>query len=297
MIYSDNNNPREDSVFLRVKRAVRCGGRGPVTGPIQMVDFLRDFRCLEEEQRASGRKGVTHKQFVKLMEQYGTKLREGDAAYLCKAFDDDNDGYINPERFVRHFTGLNQRRHNAVLRAWASLPKDAKGRVRRNHLNERFSETVTHGDVWGTFSSTVPREAQANNADDDSDDPTLCFEEFLAFYAAVSVEIPVDEKFELFLLREWCADSSRAPVMNSTLREWGQGGDPLAIGKPLYVQDVLDRPLGLSTKSYNYEHMKRVHPYIPPLPPLQLPYLSTMRKDYREFSTEERALSNTLHGR
>ncbi|ESL09163.1 hypothetical protein TRSC58_03121 [Trypanosoma rangeli SC58] len=54
MQWSDTNNPREDSVFARVKAAVRSRG-----GPKAVVEALRQFRELEDEQKLRGEKGVS----------------------------------------------------------------------------------------------------------------------------------------------------------------------------------------------------------------------------------------------
>ncbi|ESL10103.1 hypothetical protein TRSC58_02168 [Trypanosoma rangeli SC58] len=124
---------------------------------------------------------------------------------------------------------------------------------------------------------------------------TVSLEEFIAFFASVSVEFPLDEQFELYMLREWNADVATRPTMNETQRDWNsEGGDPLAITKPLLVQDALNTALGVSSKNYNFSHMSRVHPYVEPLPPLERDYLSIAKRDFRPFSMDERIEANTL---
>ncbi|RNF09001.1 uncharacterized protein Tco025E_07059 [Trypanosoma conorhini] len=300
MQWSDTNNPREDSVFARVKAAVRGGG-----GPKAVVEALRQFRELEDEQKLHGEKGVTHKLFIDLLRDFGMRFRDGEADYLCTAFDDDGDGYITSSRFVRHFTGLNLRRHKAVLRAWEVLPKNERGEVSRGELQERYALSGTRGDLSVTFASPprAARDAQGADAADSAaaepyDAGTVSLEEFLAFFAAVSVEFPLDEQFELYMLREWDADVATRPTMNETRRDWGPDGvDPLAITKPLFVQDALNTALGVSSKSYNFSHMQRVHPYVEPLPPLERDYLSVTKRDFRPFSRDERIAANTLRHR
>ncbi|RNF07963.1 hypothetical protein TraAM80_03007 [Trypanosoma rangeli] len=301
MQWSDTNNPREDSVFARVKAAVRSGG-----GPKAVVEALRQFRELEDEQKLRGEKGVTHKLFIDLLRNFGVRLHNREADYLCTAFDDDQDGYITSSRFVRHFTGLNFRRHRTVLRAWDALPKNERGEVSRNELQRRYTLSGTGGsfgvtfaplprtqrDMQGTDTASPPSSASSAEAHDSG---TVSPEEFIAFFAAVSVEFPLDEQFELYMLREWDADVATRPTMNETQRDWdSEGGDPLAITKRLCVQDVLNNALGVSSKSYNFSHMPRVHPYVEPLPPLERDYLSITKRDFRPFSMDERIEANTL---
>ncbi|KAH9600672.1 hypothetical protein LSM04_000746 [Trypanosoma melophagium] len=310
MLSSDTNNPREDSVFLTVKGFIRRAGCG---GPASVVALLREFRELEEEGHARGEKGVSRKLFMELLQDFGVRLSESEAAYVCAAFDDDRDGYITSTRFVRHLTGLNARRHKAILRAWEVLPKDANGEVSRTELQERYARSGTRGDFTATFSTAHVGEKQqqhhhhmgsSNNSNNStttttttkktSDNDGVSLEEFIAFYAAVSAEIAVDEKFELYMLREWDADAPAHPMMSETHREWGPDGDPLAITKPLFVQDALNTSSATTSRHYNYTHMQRVHPYVEPLPPLERDYMSITKRDFRPFTEEERVKADTL---
>ncbi|PWV04172.1 hypothetical protein C3747_159g91 [Trypanosoma cruzi] len=293
MLWSDTNNPREDCVFLRVKCALRRGG-----GPKSVVEALRQFFELEEEQRARGEKGVTHKLFIDLLRDFGMRSREGETEYLCAAFDDDQDGYITSDRFVRHLTGLNTRRHKAVLRAWEVLPKNERGEVSRDELHERYALSGTRGDLSDTFASppctqggvegTAAASAEAHASGG------VRLEEFVAFFSAVSPEFPLDEQFELYMLREWDADAPARPTMNETQREWDSNGDPLAISKSMFVQDALNTALGMSAKSYNFSHMQRSHPHVEPLPPLERDYMSVMKRDFCYFPKDKILTANTL---
>ncbi|ORC88193.1 uncharacterized protein TM35_000182500 [Trypanosoma theileri] len=303
MLSSDTNNPREDCVFLSVKGSVRRAGCG---GPGAVVALLREFRELEEEQHARGEKGVTRKLFMELLQDFGVRLSESETAYVCAAFDDDRDGYITSTRFVRHLTGLNERRHKAILRAWEVLPKNEKGEVPRTELQDRYARTGTRADLTATFSTAQtekpllhhPMGSSYKNTTTKSEKTSgndgVSLEEFIAFYAAVSPEIAVDEQFELYMLREWDADAPARPTMSETHREWGPNGDPLAITKPLLVQDALNTSLATSTKQYNYSHMQRVHPYVEPLPPLERDYLSITKRDFRPYTKEEQSMADTL---
>ncbi|KEG11007.1 hypothetical protein DQ04_03061020 [Trypanosoma grayi] len=287
---SDTNNPREDSVFHRVKAAVRKGA-----GPQSVVELLRQFRELEEEQQLRGETGISHRLFVGLLRDFGVRLRDDETAYICAAFDDKRDGYITSSTFVRHFIGLNARRHKAILRAWEVLPKNGRGEVAQDDMHDRYSLSGTRGDLSATFSST-PADQQRHKQGE-SGGKGVSLEEFIAFYAAVSAEILCDEQFELFLLREWDADAPTRPTMAETQREWGPDGDPLAITKPLFVQDALNMALGTSSRNYNYSHMQRVHPYVEPLPPLERDYLSVTKCDFRPYVAGERVAANTLRHR
>ncbi|KAG8341952.1 hypothetical protein ERJ75_001014000 [Trypanosoma vivax] len=300
MLYSDNNNPREDSVLSRVRRLVRTRDRGhrmsTTTGPNSVVDLLRKFRCLEREQHALGEKGVSHEQFIGLLEECGDKLQESDARYLCAAFD-GGDGSISSDHFIRHFVGLNRRRYKAVLRAWEVVPKDHEGIARRESMNERYAGSGTRTDFGASFAVDLPEGIGKKSEGAKSGGAAVDLEEFLAYYGGVSANYSLDEDFELFMLREWAADVPKAPIMNETLREWGPSGDPLDVPGPLYVQSALKTALAVPSQNYNYEYMKRAHPYVAPLPPLNLPYVSTIKSTHRPFTEEEYRMANALNHR
>ncbi|KAG5504653.1 hypothetical protein JIQ42_06494 [Leishmania sp. Namibia] len=124
----------------------------------------------------------------------------------------------------------------------------------------------------------------------------ISYAEYLAFYAGMSPQFATDEAFVTHVLQSWAADDATRPTLNETARQWGPDGDPLALDGPRYGKDALNRELGISSKSYNYGHMQREHPYVEPLPPLSRPDImaTTVQRAYAPFDEAERSLANPL---
>lgn len=290
------NNMREDAIFMTHVKGVLLRSHGG------FVTALLDFRRRDEAAAAAGQSGISHAEFLHYLRGRGVELTDFQAQYLCLAFDDARDGHITARTFVRHLTGLNYRRMKAVEQAWDSLTKDSLGGVRRGDLIECYTATqelrgLHNSDLRYTFnsnersamkSSIECASAHGMSSSFSAEDAveSVSKDEFIAFYAGVSQRIGSDESFESQVLQEWAADSAVKPKLHSTQRDWGEEVDPLAIDGPRYVRDALNMELGRSSKSYNYSHRQRVHPYVEPLPPLNRPDLmrSTVEVTYTSYT-------------
>ncbi|KAK7196437.1 hypothetical protein NESM_000581100 [Novymonas esmeraldas] len=363
-----NNNIREDAIFKRrVKDVLLCHG-----GTGGLVNVLLDFNA---RAAAAADVGLSYAKFLRFLEDHEVTLTPFEAAYLCRAFDDDGTGVISANTFVRHLTGLNTRRLIAVQQAWQLLEQrdGAIGDVARELLLstygsvaaervQRAAATSSGGvadgaahDAVASASSTPPvggalaatfggadgtqthlkeaylasmmgrhQAAWRAGADADSGDDghhhhhhdgagdgaaaavmdvaaaeRVSYSAFLAFYAGVSRDIGQDETFVTHVLQSWAADDVTRPTLDETARTWGPDGDPLALDGPRYVKDALHMELGRSTKSYNYTHMQRVHPYVEPLPPLHRPTImtTTVRRTYVPYDAAGQTLANPLQTR
>ncbi|KAG5482934.1 hypothetical protein LSCM1_06972 [Leishmania martiniquensis] len=358
----NNNNIREDAVFKRrVKDVLLCyGGTGGLVNVL--IDFdARNAAAVRQQSRWTGTgadsscadAGLSYEQFLLFLRDYGVELTPFEAAYLCRAFDDHGSGFISASTFMRHLTGLNERRLRVVKKAWQSLEKRGGtcGEVSRELLLSTYAtvaaegacaaassggadDSVAHGALAKASSSSFLRNAlastfggadrtrehlkeaymtsvmgrsrdlkQRSDAFADGADVELgeaadriSFADYLAFYAGVSPQFATDEAFVTHVLRSWAADDAARPTLNETAREWGPDGDPLALEGPRYVKDALNRELGVSSKSYNYGHMQRKHPYVEPLPPLNRPNImvTTVQQAYAPFDEAGRTLADPL---
>ncbi|KPI88491.1 hypothetical protein ABL78_2387 [Leptomonas seymouri] len=332
----NNNNIREDVIFKgKVKDVLlRYNGSGGLVNVL--LDFnARDAAAVEAQSNAastnstlsaasssapssvsaSPKAGLTYAEFISFLTDYGVEITPFEQQYLCRAFDDHGDGVISASTFTRHLTGLNERRMRAVKKAWAALEhrKGSNKGVTRGLLLSTHHAPLKHKTVLTkTFSdvkreqlkesflaSTTGRAAAAGESkvhNKSSDDEEVLYAEFLAFYAGVSSQFGTDEEFEVHLLKSWAADDATRPTLSETARAWGPEGDPLALDGPRYVHDALNRQLGLSSKSYNFSHMQREHPYVEPLPPLNRPdiMISTTQRTYVRYDEAERTLANPL---
>jgi hypothetical protein len=277
---------------------------------------------------ASSTRGLTYAQFIAFLTDYGVELSPFEQQYLCRAFDDTGSGVISASTFTRHLIGLNERRMRAVKKAWSALERDAEGAERgvtRELLLSTYEsaqplqQQQQQGSVLSTtfdsrrrqlkedcLASTTGVSATAAAATGEGphnkssyssgDGDEVSYAEFMAFYAGISPQFGADEDFVAHVLKTCAADDTTRPTLSETTREWGPDGDPLALDGPRYVQDALNRSLGVSSKSYNVSHMQREHPYVEPLPPLNRPdiMITTMQKTYVRFDEAELTLANPL---
>ncbi|CAJ1987558.1 protein of unknown function - conserved [Leishmania donovani] len=164
----------------------------------------------------------------------------------------------------------------------------------REHLKEAYMTSMM--DRRSGFMAKT--NAAAGGADGESGEAAdrVSYAEYLAFYAGVSPQFATDEAFVTHVLQSWAADDATRPALDETAREWGPDGDPLALDGPRYVKDALNLELGVSSKSYNYSHLQREHPYVEPLPPLNRPDImaTTMQQTYVPFDKAEQMLADPL---
>ncbi|CCW65307.1 unnamed protein product [Phytomonas sp. EM1] len=297
----NNNNICEDAIFTtKVKWVLLQGDYG--------VQALRELYARDAIARRNGREGLSYDEFDAFLVACGVRLRPFELQYLCKSFDEGGSGTITATTFVRHLIGLNHRRAKAVEKAWERLEKDEAGNVRCVDLVDTFRRIQQKKSVEGggagsntglnpmvapyysTLLGTMGAVSRGNSvgrskdsvrglggttatdctlrANNQSKIDSLTKEEFVAFYTGISQCVPIDETFEVAVLRDWEADDTCRPTLNETKRDWGEHGDPLGDHGPRYVRDAVNMSLGTSTASYNYSKMQRVHPYVEPLPPL-----------------------------
>lgn len=332
MYTASANNPREDSVFGgKVKAAiVACDGSlVPALG-----DFEERHRAaLEKGMRGIGYAEFIA--YLRDHGVSGLSEREVDylcSSFDDGVAPKKND-VISAATFTRHLTGLNHRRMKAVLQAW-QVVLEATGRAEEGDDGKqqtvpadalmttyRAAASTSSPSGWGgngmeaklesTFSAPKPKGSsgepvrgpalfakskgkQAAAGDEGGAEVTRS--DFVAFYAGLSPGYSTDEAFEVAVLKEWAADRAQQPKMQSTQRDWGEDGDPLAIVGTHYVRDALNMGLGMSSKSYNYSHMTRKHPFIEPLPPLDRVRLmeSVAQHTYKPYSAQEQTAADPL---
>lgn len=296
MSYVNNNRPREDNTFLiKVKDPLLSHGDAG------MLIALLVYRNQHDHAVAQGKPGLNYNEFSLYLKSQGADLRQSEADYLCRSFDDKLSGFISPSTFTRHLLGINLRRVSAVKQAWSQLPKNEDGEVSLEVLTQCYERTagasIPFGHGMKSAFHNQKREALRRSLG--KDEKFVSYDEFLAYNASVSLRVKLDEDFQIQVLREWSADSHTEPLMAETDRDWGEEGDPLAYDGPLLVRDALSFELGRSSKQYNYSHNQREWRDGIPLPQVDRPAImvSTITRDYQPYSTEEQNLADPLFTR
>eukprot|EP00796_Vickermania_ingenoplastis_P001287 gene1287-740_t len=297
MTFINNNNPREDTTFrIKVKEPmVRHHGPGGV------VSALLAFQAAHADATRKGQPGMDYEAFLSCLRSQGVELRPSEATYMCRCFDDSESGFISPKTFTRHLLGLNARRMAVVDQSWATLPRDDNGDVAIADIVEAHeaingANSSLRTGIRSAFSAKKTfdnREKAGRNPD------TVSYAEFVAYAAALSLSFKTDEEFQKHMLRQWKSDKPAAPLLDETERDWGEGGDPLEIGAPLYVKDAINFELGRSSKQYNYTHNQRYWRDGIPLPQVDRPgiMVTTVQRTYVPYSKQEQDAADPLETR
>lgn len=269
-----------DAVLFKVQRAIiAANGLGGLTKAVVA------FRKLQSDV---GTADVSPQQFYALLQELGApQLIEREKKHLLLAFDEDRNGRVSVNEFVRHLTGsLNPRRRMLVKKVFALF--EASGgaahasELASTHSSQRTTTTRTHAWDPSIFDDVFADQLSTQGG-------SITFEEFLAFYAALSIHKSLtDDDFELAVFREWGADVQQAPVLNETERDWTStaGGNPL-IHETMLAKNSKDRSLGISTGQYNSEHLKREFVPNPYLPVVLPDYVTTTARSYPKYSTRQ----------
>jgi len=182
-------------VILKIKRWCAKKGNNGVRSLVhwfQSADKNRDMRLSPAE-------------FSAQMKECGVGLTPVEIRHLTVAFDIDGDGYISLSEFLLSLSGgMMPRRRTTVERVWASFDHDRNGDCALDQVVDRY-RVDQHPQV---LQGTLPVEEAASvflsyfNYDTNPEG-LITQEEFFAFYAGVSANIPNDEYFEAMMYGVW----------------------------------------------------------------------------------------------
>lgn len=277
-----------DPVLAKVQRSLLAAhGVGGIKHAVQV------FR-----QKQKNGADLSGKDFFATIQECGAHvdLSDFERKYLLIAFDENKNGTISMDEFIKHLTGgLNARRRRFITQAYDAFASDGKvvvSELQATRTNATQSSTLA-GSATQLLRSGFEQAFAAELAREGS---TIAKEEFLAFYAGLSLsKAMTDDDFEGLLLREWAVDNAVKPRLDETKRDWSaSGGDPLLIEKPMLAKEALSRSLGKSEKLYNADHMTRVAVPPKPLGQLNPDYVSTTKKSFPHYTREEVLSSDPL---
>lgn len=316
-----------DPIFARVKATLIGGG-----GMEGLKDTVRAFREVDANRDGE----VTPAEWRTGLKRLGVKLTDTEANYLFIAFDENKDGLISINEFVRNLIGqLNTRRTRVVDAAFQKFQLEGGPNVTisKNPANA----TVGCGSLLSTYAANSGAHPHAQSGAkseaqlirefaaifDESRNPNgaITKEEFIGYYAAVSTTVAFDDVFEAMVLKAWGSDDPTAPRLGATARDWsgtiaggsrrganngtisscsgGDGKDPLVLERPLLHTQVLNTRLAdtMGSKQYDSSHMTRQHPPFTPNPSVLPDYISTTKKDFVSYDEQQRQRADPLSTR
>eukprot|EP00667_Euglena_gracilis_P006635 EG_transcript_6694 len=197
----------EDPVILKIKRF--CAQRGN-NGVRSLVQFFRKGN-LDPDTK------LTFAQFAAKAQACKLQLTDHEVRHLAIAFDSENDGLISLSEFLASFAiGLPPRRKFALERVWASFSHDSDGNVALDEVTNRFNASnhplvrageLSHEEAAENFHSHFTRDTNPSGL--------VTKEEFIAFYAGISQNIPDDEYFENRMYSLWDIEPVEASLTSS----------------------------------------------------------------------------------
>lgn len=258
-------------------------------------DAVKRFRAIDETSVAEG---VSPDEFFAILKECGApELSPFEKKHLLIAFDNDNNGRISLEEFLRHLScRLNSRRLRFVNQAYETFLQQGGGNnntanssskggsILASTLGSTYKSQSAGGQTKSGFDRAFAKELRG--------DAAISREEFIAFYAGVAILSPMsDDEFEALVLREWGVDNSAKPRLNETKRDWTastkDGKDPLAVEAELLAHTALSTQLGTQKKGYENSHLQREYPPRVVLPDVNPDYITTITRSYPAYTPEQ----------
>jgi Ca2+-binding EF-hand superfamily protein len=192
----DETNPIVEK--FRQKLASR-GGRG-------IIGLARQFKIFDDNNN----KSLEYDEFVKACKDFKVDLTSNEMRIVFQIFDRDNSGLIDYDEFLRALRGdMNERRKRLVMQVYDKLDIDKSGIIDINDIKYTYnvknhpdvkSGKKTEEDVYGEFLETFETHHNINKG---SRDKRVTKEEFLEYYANISMSIDNDDYFELMITNAW----------------------------------------------------------------------------------------------
>eukprot|EP01012_Entosiphon_sulcatum_P019368 TRINITY_DN2421_c0_g1_i2.p2 TRINITY_DN2421_c0_g1~~TRINITY_DN2421_c0_g1_i2.p2 ORF type:complete len:203 (-),score=35.50 TRINITY_DN2421_c0_g1_i2:45-653(-) len=152
--------------------------------------------------------------------KYGIFLTDPEVDAVMRTFDRDGSGTISITEFLRGLRGeMNQRRRDLVMLAYDRLDKTKDGQVTMDELAAIYAKNADrHPDV-ATGAKTAKQILLEFTADwDKNGDSTVTKDEFLEYYTDLSVNIDLDDYFELMIRNAWHISGGSGWYENTTCR-------------------------------------------------------------------------------
>jgi calcyphosin len=173
-----------------------------------------------------GSKSISLFEFSKACKDFRVGINEENVPLIFDLFDTNHDGTLNVDEFLMAIRGeLNEFRRSLIERAFSVLDRDGSGVIEVDDIKERYSATRHPDVVQGKKSEEQilmdfieTFETHHNLRTGSARDSRVTFEEFLEYYANVSISIDSDEYFALMMNNSWNIKGDAA-----TYQKYGKG--------------------------------------------------------------------------
>lgn len=177
----------------------------------------RRFRIMDD----AGNKRLSLAEFKKGVKDLSlTSLKDGEIRAMFDFFDNDNNGSIDFEEFIRGVRdSLNDRRLGMVKQAFSRLDLDNDGAATVDELKQIYDVSQHPHFIDGTKTKTqilttfMESFEQGNN--NEVGDGKITEQEFINYYENLSVTIDSDDYFELMIRNSWHISGGEGQAANS----------------------------------------------------------------------------------
>ena len=178
-----------------------------------LMSMRRTFMLSDENSS----KKISFDDFEKLFKVYRYDLSETEINNLFNYFDNEGNGYIKYNEFIKELCGnLNQFRKNILKQVFNKLDKNEKGYITvgtiRHEYNPKGNPLVRQGkrgedEILAEFLDVLEYHfnllIEKNEEELDVNDIEVDFDDFCNFYKNISLFIEDDKYFEIMILSEW----------------------------------------------------------------------------------------------
>ena len=275
----------EDPIMGRIKQAaMKKGNNGlrEMTQEFRRMDKNSDRVLSPAELRAG-------------LKTWGVELTNFELKYLMTSFDEDGDGKLSLDEFLKGIRGgLNPRRRKAVDKAFVSLDRDGSGFIDMNELKSRYDVTNHPAVLKGEKTADeCYSDFIRNFENENSIDQKISKEEFEAFYSGVGKNIDSDDYFEMMIIETFNLDEDSQPLYAPREpRQFDVYGSPTSPVHPVSCQELYsESQTGINNRNYSVSHMLGGRSANPTATNKQLPHTweTTSRADFGYYSRAERA--------
>ena len=187
-----------------------------------IIGLQKLFSIMDDD----GSKSISLFEFSKACKDFRVGINEENVPLIFDLFDTNHDGTLNVDEFLMAIRGeLNEFRRSLIEKAFSVLDRDGSGVIEVDDIKERYSATRHPDVVQGKKSEEQilmdfieTFETHHNLRTGTARDSRVTFDEFLEYYANVSISIDSDEYFALMMNNSWNIKGDAA-----TYQKYGKG--------------------------------------------------------------------------
>ena len=182
----------------------RLNEAGKLLGRKSWIGLSRAFRL------AAPTGGLTPEVFSAVLKDFGLGISDKELQLIFKSFDDDGNGRISYDEFMRELRGaLTGERMSVVRRAFSAIDRGSMGKVSLDDLCRAYNAKADHRVLNGDMTTGQAVKEFMDTFDFNSSSAWITFEDFLEYYTSISATISDDSVFSLMIWQVWLSGKRR----------------------------------------------------------------------------------------